>query len=85
MNIGALIIRIGFRGQYTIFIMRNPQSSIGNYFGSYITVQGFQGLGTRAFEVQPLVGQRRAQPPRFHIGVAVERILRDLFGCSWSP
>ena len=31
-NIGALIIRIGFRAPYTIIIIRNPQNSIiGNH------------------------------------------------------
>ena len=34
-NVGALIIRIGFGDvlgdHYTIFIIRNPQNSIGNY------------------------------------------------------
>ena len=37
-NIKALIIRIGFWGPlYCIIIVRNPQNSIGNYLGPYIT------------------------------------------------
>ena len=35
-NIGALIIRIGFWGYYTIVIIRSHQKSIGNYLGPYI-------------------------------------------------
>ena len=30
-DVQALIIRIGFSASYTIFLMRNPQNSIGNY------------------------------------------------------
>ena len=37
-NIKALISRIGFWGPlYCIIIVRNPQNSIGNYLGPYIT------------------------------------------------
>ena len=32
-NVEALISRIGFWGHYTAIIVRNPQNSIGNYFG----------------------------------------------------
>ena len=41
-NIGALIIRIGFGAHYTIIILRNPQNSIGNYLGGYITSCSFR-------------------------------------------
>ena len=38
--IGALIIRMGFRGiLYYIIIIRSPENSIGNYLGPYITLQ----------------------------------------------
>ena len=29
---------MGFGAQYTVVTIRNPQNSIGNYFGPYITV-----------------------------------------------
>ena len=37
LNIGALIIRIEFGAHYIIFIIRNPQNSIGNYLVPYVT------------------------------------------------
>ena len=36
-NVGALIIRIGFWGHYTMITLRSPQSSIGSYLGPYIS------------------------------------------------
>ena len=37
---GALIIRIGFLGPIILMvIIRNPQNSIGNYLGTFITHQ----------------------------------------------
>ena len=36
--LGALIVRIGFWGYYTVIITRNPQNSIGNgCMGGYST------------------------------------------------
>ena len=38
-NIGALMIRMRFFGaHYAILILRKPQNSIGNYFGTYTRV-----------------------------------------------
>ena len=31
VNIGALIVRIGFGAHYTIITIRSPQNGIGNY------------------------------------------------------
>ena len=47
INIGALMIRIGCWGYYTIVMMRNPQSSIGNSLGPYITVPNMSNGTTR--------------------------------------
>ena len=37
-TIGALIIRIGFGVYYTIVLLRNPQKSVGNSLGPYMTL-----------------------------------------------
>ena len=47
-SIGALIIRIGFGGQYTIIIIRNPQNSIGNCLGPYSSACKVQDLSPPA-------------------------------------
>ena len=43
-NVGALIIRIGFFGPFTVRIMiiRNLNSNIGNYLGFYIRALGLR-------------------------------------------
>ena len=38
MNVGALLIRIGFGGISCFNANKEPQNSIGNYFGPYIRV-----------------------------------------------
>ena len=41
INVGALIIGLGFWGIYhTLIIIRNPQNSIGNYLGPHIKIRG---------------------------------------------
>ena len=39
LNVGALIVRLGLRGYYTMIITRNPGDNVGIYLGFYIKLK----------------------------------------------